>query len=145
MGKKTFIPNWYEDKKSRKTNKKIKIFIKAALIVNIILLFIISNISNEIKNIYGEHGNNKNITVIQTAKIDTIVIERYREVSNFFEKNNFHYKSIIITKENLEIDIDVFNYDEYLHIIRCIENQYSIKKLTPNIKNEGNFNFKVIL
>ncbi len=32
-----------------------------------------------------------------------------------------------------------------LMLIRCIENNYSIKKLTPNIKNEGNFNFKVIL
>ena len=51
MMKKTFIPNWYEDRKNGITNKKIKICIKIALIVNIILLSFILNISNKIKNI----------------------------------------------------------------------------------------------
>ena len=50
-----------------------------------------------------------------------------------------------ITKDNLEIDIEVKNYEEYISAIRCIENQYSIKQLVPNIKCEGKFEFKVIL
>ena len=63
----------------------------------------------------------------------------------FLDKNNLSYKNIIITKDSLEIDIEVKSYEEYINVVRCIENHYSIKKLTPNTKNEGNFNFKVIL
>jgi hypothetical protein len=144
MANKTFIPNWYEDKKSKITNKKIKVYIKMLIILNIILLSLILNISNEIKNKEGAAYNN-NIDVIETAPKDTIVIEKYRKISNFFEKNNLVYKNINITKDNLEIDIDVIKYEDFVQIIKCIEKQYSIKKLTPNIKKEGNFNFKVIL
>jgi len=146
MTKKTFIPNWYVDKKSQIRNKKIKMCIMVTSIVNIFLLSFILNISNKINNIEKERGNgNNNISIVETVKQDIITIEKYKELSNFFEKNDLSYKNIIITKGNLEIDIEVKNYDEYIHVISCIENCYSIKTLTPNIKNEGDFNFKVIL
>lgn len=146
MVKKSFIPNWYEDKKSKITNKKVKLCIKIIAIINIILLSLILNISKDIKNAQGETTRENNINnVIETIKKNTIIIEKYKELSDFFEKNNFSYKNIIITKDNLEIDIEVNNYEEYIQVIKRIEEHYSIKKLTPNIKNERNFNFKVIL
>lgn len=146
MGNKTFIPNWYEDRKSEIWSKKVKLYIKIVLIVNIILMSLILNISNEINNSEGDIGGGiTTISVIETVKKDTIIIEKYSELSKFFEDNNFSYKNINITKDNLEIDIQVNNYEEYINVIRRIEEHYSIKKLTPNIKNEGNFNFKVIL
>ncbi|MBU3142199.1 hypothetical protein [Clostridium sp. CF012] len=148
MVKKTFIPNWYEDRKSEIGNKKVKVYIKIALIVNIILIILVLNISNEIGSVEGEiDEENKTINVIETVNKDedAIIIEKYKELSKFFEDNNFSYRNINITKDNLEIDIEVNNYEEYIKVIRRIEEHYSIKKLTPYIKNEGNFNFKVIL
>ncbi|MBZ9635923.1 hypothetical protein [Clostridium sp. FP1] len=146
MVKKTFIPNWYEDRKSEIWNKKVKLCIKIVLIVNIILISLIFNISNGIKNVAGEKASeNKAVNIIETAGKDRIIIEKHKEISKFFENNNFTYKNINITKNNLEIDIEVNNYEEYIRVVRLIEDKYSIKKLTPNIKNEGKFNFKVIL
>ncbi|MBW9156297.1 hypothetical protein [Clostridium tagluense] len=146
MVKKTFIPNWYEDRKSEIWSKKVKLCIKIVLIVNIILISLILNISNGIKNVAGEKASeNKAVNIIETARKDRIIIEKHKEISKFFENNNFTYKNINITKDNLEIDIEVNNYEEYIRVVRLIEDKYSIKKLTPNIKNEGKFNFKVIL
>ncbi|MBZ9624476.1 hypothetical protein G9F71_016620 [Clostridium sp. FP2] len=146
MVKKTFIPNWYEDRKSEIWSKKVKLCIKIVLIVNIILISLIFNISNGIKDVAGEKASeNKAVNIIETARKDRIIIEKHKEISKFFENNNFTYKNINITKDNLEIDIEVNNYEEYIRVVRLIEDKYSIKKLTPNIKNEGKFNFKVIL
>ena len=149
MAKKTFIPNWYEDKKIAIRNKKIKICIIVVSIANIFLISFILNISNKTKNIDKERLNgNSNISNVEAVKIvkhDITIIEKYKEVSDFSEKNNLSFKNIIITKDNLEIDIEVKSNEEYIHAIRCIENHYSIKKLIPNIKNEGNFNFKVMI
>lgn len=146
MLKKTFIPNWYQDRKAGIWNRKVKLCIKIALIVNIILMSLILNISKKINNMEREiGGDNKTINVIETVKKDTVIIEKYRELSKFFEDNNLSYKNINITKDNVEIDLEVNEYEEYIHVIRDIEEHYSIKKLTPNIKNEGKFNFKVIL
>ncbi|GCD08911.1 hypothetical protein [Clostridium tagluense] len=146
MVKKTFIPNWYEDRKSEIWNKKVKLCIKIVLIVNIILISLIFNISNGIKDVAGEKASeNKVVNIIETARKDKIIIEKHKEISKLFDNNNFTYKNINITKDNLEIDIEVNNYEEYIRVVRLIEDKYSIKKLTPNIKNEGKFNFKVIL
>ncbi|MCB2309951.1 hypothetical protein LGL55_02310 [Clostridium tagluense] len=146
MVKKTFIPNWYEDRKSEIWNKKVKLCIKIVLIINIILISLIFNISNGIKDVAGEKASeNKAVNIIETVRKDRIIIEKHKEISKLFENNNFTYKNINITKDNLEIDIEVNNYEEYIRVVRLIEDKYSIKKLTPNIKNEGKFNFKVIL
>ncbi|MBZ9688017.1 hypothetical protein G9F72_016925 [Clostridium estertheticum] len=146
MAKKTFIPNWYEDRKTGVWNKKVKLYIKISLVVNIILMSLILNISNEKNNIEKYiGGENETINVIENIKKDTSIIEKYSELTKFFEDNNFSYENINITKDNLEIDIEVNDYEEYIHVIRRMEEHYSIKKLTPNIKNEGKFNFKVTL
>ena len=150
--KKTFIPNWYVDKKNQIRNKKIKICITITLIVNIFLLSLILNTSNKIKDINGQILNQKkNINVgesvkdSETIKQDIVIIEKYKELNNFLQQNNLDYKNIVITKTDFEMYIEVKSHEEYIAIIKCIENNYSIKKLTPNIKNEGNFNFEVIL
>lgn len=146
MAKKTFIPNWYEDKKNQITNRKIRICIILASVMNILLLSFIFNVSIKTKNIDSKLSNgNNNTSIAQSVKHDITAIEKYKKVSNFFKENQLSYKNIILTKDNMEIDIEVKSYEEYIHVIRCIENSYSIKKLTPNIKNERNFNFKVIL
>ncbi len=152
MMKKTFIPNWYVDKKNQIRNKKIKICITITLIVNIFLLSLILNTSNKIKDINGQILNQKkNINVgesvkdSETIKQDIVIIEKYKELNNFLQQNNLDYKNIVITKTDFEMYIEVKSHEEYIAIIKCIENNYSIKKLTPNIKNEGNFNFEVIL
>jgi|GEM_PF-1620491 len=152
MIKKTFIPNWYADKKNQIRNKKTKICIIILLIINILLLSLILNTYNKIKNIDGEISNQKkninvekNVKIVKTTVQDITAIEKYKELSNFFDENNLNYKNIIITKGNLEIDMEAKDYEEYIVVIKCMENHYSIKKLTPNIKDEGNFNFKVIL
>ncbi|MBU3091542.1 hypothetical protein K2F40_00605 [Clostridium sp. CM028] len=147
MVKRTFIPNWYIDKKDKIRNKKIKVCIIVTLIANIFLLFLILNISNKIKIIEQEQvkENKNNISVVEAAETDIITREKYKELSDFFGENKFSYKNIIITKAGLEIDIEVKSYEEYVNVIRYIENKYSIKNLTPNNKEEGTFNFKVIL
>ncbi|MFT5874028.1 MAG: hypothetical protein ACI8WT_002988 [Clostridium sp.] len=151
MRKKTFIPNWYLDKKILLRNKKIKNCIIAVSIVNIFLLSFILNVSNKIKSTNIKNSSENIISAVKTIKIaeivkkDIIIIEKYKEFSDFFEDNNLSYKNITITEEKLEIDIEVENYEEYINVIKRIEEHYSINKLIPNIKNEGNFNFKVIL
>ena len=147
MAKKTFIPNWYIDKKIQGKSKTIKIYIILILIINIVLLSIIINNSNKTKNIDQETGNEniKYSSIMETLKPDIITIEKYREISSFFEVNNLSYKEMLITKDNIEIDIEVKSHEEYIYVIRCIEEEYSIKRLAPNIKNESNFDFKVIL
>ncbi len=144
--KKTFIPNWYEDRKSEIGIKRLKLCIKIVLIINIILVGFILNTSKEVKNIEKQiAGENKTINKIQTVKKDTIIMEKYKEVSKFFEDNKFTYKNFNITKDNIEIDFEVNSYEGYINMIREIEAHYSIKKLIPNIKEENNINFKVIL
>jgi len=146
MMKNTFIPNWYIDKKIKMKMKKIKICIVIALIVNIILISFILNVENKINNMDRVLGNQKGNTIgVKTLKHDIIIIEKYKKLCDFFKKNNLSYKNVIMTESNLEIDIEVENYDEYIHAISCLEYQYSIKKLTPNTKKKGKFNFKVIL
>ena len=132
MIKKTFIPNWYIEKKDKTRNKKIKVCIIVTLIANVFLLLFILNISNKIKIIDQEQvsKNKNNISVLETVEPDIITREKYKELSDFFEENKFNYKNIIITKAGLEIDIEVKSYEEYVNVIRCIENQYSIKNLT---------------
>lgn len=146
MMKNTFIPNWYIDKKNKTKMKKIKICLILVLIIDIILLGFILNMVNKTNNTDSNIINEKkNITALAEAKHDTIIIEKYKELSNYFEKNNLSYRNIIISNDDLEIDFDVKSYDEYISVINCIENKYSIKKLTPNNKDKGKFNFKVIL
>ena len=59
--KKTFIPNWYEDRISAIANKKVKLCIKIALIVNFILLSLLLNRFNEIKNVEGGIVSENNV------------------------------------------------------------------------------------
>jgi hypothetical protein len=146
MAKKTFIPNWYIDKKSEEKNKKNKIYIIVTSMVNIVLISLIVSNLNKMKNIEQKFiGEKSNVIVERNIKPDIIVIEKHKELSNFFEINNLSYKNMSITKENLEIDIEVKDYEEYIYVIRCLENKYSIKQLVPNVKSEGKFDFKVIL
>ena len=146
MPKKIFIPNWYLDKKNEKKNKKIKICIIMVLSVNIFLFSFILRFSNKIKN--TEHVvSNKTHDVIIEQGVDqnTFLIDKYKDLSDFFEENKFSYKNIVITKGNLEIDFEVNNYKQYIDVIKCIEDNFSIKKLTPLLKKGKNFNFIVIL
>ncbi|MGV8982379.1 hypothetical protein [Clostridium sp.] len=146
MKKKTFIPSWYEDKKNGTIYKKIKICIMISIIANILLLsFIldISNKTNSIKMVIGSKNNN--ISVLNTDMKDIVIIEKYKELNSFLEGNNMNYKNIILSKKNMEIDMEVKDYDEYIIVIRCIENHYSIKKLTPSNKNGEKLNFKIII
>jgi len=146
MTKKTFIPNWYEDRIKGIWNRKVKLGIKISLIVNIILIGLILNVSNERNNLQGKlFEENKSMNVIETVKKDTIVIDKYKALTKFFENNNLSYKNISITKDNLEIDMEVEDYEDYIHVIKQMEEHYSIKKLTPNIKIQGKINFKVII
>ena len=147
MAKKTFIPNWYIDKKIQGKSKTIKKYIILILIINIVLLSIIINKSNKTKNIDQEIGNEniKYSSSMETLKPDIVALEKYREISSFFEVNNLSYKEMLITKDNIEIDIEVKSHEEYIYVIRCIEKQYSIKRLAPKIKNESYIDFKVIL
>ncbi|HEY8892487.1 MAG TPA: hypothetical protein VIM70_19815 [Clostridium sp.] len=146
MIKETFIPNWYLDEKNKIKNKKIKIISMIILIINIFLLSCILNISNNTKDRDTNTYNvNNKISEKKNVKRDIVIIEKYKELSDFLSKNNLSYKNIILTKDNLEIDIEIKSYEEFNDAIRSIENHYSIIKLTPNIKNEGKFNFKVIL
>ena len=153
--RKTFIPNWYVDEKSRIGNKKNKIGI---LVTSILIIFLISLIFNTYNKINNEASNKKDLINMedktrtkeiikndQNVKHNVITIEKYNKFSNFLEQNNLSYINIIITESNLEIDIPAKSYEEYIMQVKCIENNYSIKKLIPNTKNEGNFNFKVIL
>ncbi|MCB2291979.1 hypothetical protein LGK95_00305 [Clostridium algoriphilum] len=150
--KKAFIPNWYIDKKNQLRYKKFKICIVIMLIVNILLMSFILNTSNKVKNIESDIAlQKKKINVVEgikksnIVKQDVVIIERYNELSNFMKQNNINYNNIIITKTDLEMDIEAKNYEEYITAIGCIENNYSIKILTPNNKNKGNFNFKVTI
>jgi len=158
MMKKAFIPNWYIDKKNEIRNKRSKRYIMMILIVNICLLGFILNISNKTNIIdYERDIKNNNTNIEGSAEIkgraetsevinpDIIIIEKYKEISSFFKENNLSYKNIIINKDNVEVEIKVKSYEEYIVVIKCIEAKYSIKKLIPNSKNKTNFDFKVIV
>lgn len=147
MEKKTFTPNWYLDRKNKIKNKKIKICIIVVLSVNIFLTATIVKIPKK-TIILDKSSPVINNNILQTDKQDTFTIEKYKQISDFLMENNLTYNNIIITVSSLEVDIEVSSYAQYIYVIRCIENEYSIKKLIPDInnkENENNFNFKVIL
>lgn len=142
----TFIPNWYIDKKNKSKIKKIKICIIVFLIIDIILLVSILNFLNKRSNIDEKViSQSKRSDIVMTTKHDTIIIEKYNNINNFLIGNNLSYKDITITDNNFEINIEVKDYAEYIKVISCIENKYTIKKLTPNIKDKGKFNFNIII
>ena len=152
MMRKAFIPNWYIDKKDQIRVKKSKRYIMIILIANICLIGLILSISNKTNIIdYKQDSKNMNSNIEDRSEIikvdnpDIIIIEKYKEISFFLKGNNLSYKNIIITKENVEIEIKVKSYEEYINVIKCIEVKYSIKKLIPNIKSKIDFNFKVIV
>ena len=149
MKNNTFIPNWYIDKRNMIINKKNKICIFFLLIINILLLTLILNISNKARIAEEKWRNESNsidiIEVSQPNKESIITLDKYKNISKFFEENNLTYKNIVITKESLEINIEVKDYEEYIQVIKCIEDHYSIKKLTPKINSKENLNFEVFL
>jgi hypothetical protein len=150
MIKKAFFPNWYLDKKNITRDKKIKICIMVVLLVNILLAAIILNISKKtnVVELRSTVEINSSKDIMEEAVQDTFTIEKYKQISDFLKQSNLNYINIVIDKSSLEIDIEVKSYEEYIDVIRCIENEYTIKKLIPHIKNdenEDNFNFKVIL
>ena len=150
MIKKAFFPNWYLDKKNIIRDKKIKICIMMVLLVNIFLVAIILNVSKKINvvELQSPVENNSSNDIIEDVVQDTFIIEKYKQISDFLKERNLTYINIVIAKSSLEIDIEVKSYEEYINVIRCIENEYTIKKLIPhnkNDENEDNFNFKVIL
>jgi hypothetical protein len=150
MIKKEFFPNWYLDKKNITRDKKIKICIMVVLLVNILLAAIILNISNKtnVVELQSTVENNGSNDIMEEPVQDTFTIDKYKQISDFLKQSNLNYINIVIAKSSLEIDIEVKSYEEYIDVIRCIENEYTIKKLIPHIKNdknEDNFNFKVIL
>ena len=146
MSNKVFIPNWYLDKKNEKTNKKIKICIVVALLVNIFLFSIILRFSNKIKNIAHVPSNkNHDVIIEESFNQNTLLLEQYKEINDFIEEEKFSYKNFVITNGNLEIDFEVNNYKQYIEVIKSIEGKFSIKKLTPLVKTGENFNFMVIL
>lgn len=150
MIKKPFFPNWYLDKKNIIRDKKIKICIMVVLLVNILLSAIILNVSKKINVVEMQLPveNNSSNDIMENSVQDTFTVEKYKQISDFLKQSNLTYTNIIISKSNLEMDIEVKSYEEYIDVIKCIENEYTIKKLIPYIKNdenENNFNFKVIL
>jgi hypothetical protein len=149
MKNNTFIPNWYIDKRNINRNKKNKICIFILLIINMLLLAFILNISNMTKvaeeTQRSENNRSDIIEVSPPNEQSKITLDKYKDLSSFFEENNLIYKNIVITKESLEINIEVKNYEEYIQVIKSIENRYSIKKLTPKINSKENLNFEVVL
>ncbi|MGK0466256.1 hypothetical protein [Clostridium sp.] len=150
MIKKAFFPNWYLDRKNIIRDKKIKICIMVVLLVNILLSAIILNVSKKtnVVELRSPVENNSSNDIMEEAVQDTFTIEKYKRISDFLKQSNLNYINIVIAKSSLEIDIEVKSYEEYIDVIRCIENEYTIKKLIPHIKNdknEDNLNFKVIL
>ena len=150
MIKKAFFPNWYLDKKNITRDKKIKICIMVVLLVNILLAAIILNVSKKINVVEMQLPveNNSSNDIMENSMQDTFTVEKYKQISDFLKQSNLTYTNIIISKSSLEMDIEVKSYEEYIEVIKCIENEYTIKKLIPYIKNdenENNFNFKVIL
>jgi len=144
--KNAFIPNWYIDKKNKTKMKIIKIVVMVVFIVDIILLGGILNMINKWSNIDKKIiSQRKGSEIVMTTKHDTIIIDKYNNINNFLKDNNLNYKDITITDNNFEINIEVKDYAEYIKAISCIENKYTIKKLTPNIKDKGEFNFNIIL
>ena len=150
MMKKAFFPNWYLDEKNIIRDKKVKICIMVVLIVNILLAAIILNVSKKtnVVELQSRVDNNSSNDIMEKAVQDTFTIEKYKQISDFLKQSNLTYINIVIAKSSLEVDIEVKSYEDYIDTIRCIENEYTIKKLIPHIKNdknEDNFNFKVIL
>ena len=137
--KNAFIPNWYIDKKNKTKMKAIKIVIMVVFIIDIILLVVILNIINKTGNIDGKINNPKNnIGIVATTK-HVVIISKYNKINNFFKENGLNYKDITITDNNFEMNIEVENYEEYIKVISCIENKYSVKRLTTSIIDKNKF------
>ncbi|MBX4259143.1 hypothetical protein KTC96_12480 [Clostridium estertheticum] len=144
MRKNTFIPNWYIDKKNKTKMKIIKMGIMLFFILDIILLGLILNLTNKTGNIKEKSiSTQKNSGIELRTKQDTIIIEKYNKLNNFFKENGLNYKDITITDNNFEMNIEVKNYEEYIKVISCIENKYHVKKLTPSIKDKDKFTFNI--
>lgn len=149
MAKEVFIPNWYIDRKTQVKNKKIKGVIGILILLNILIGIYILNISTKIRGISKDISQRKDsqigiISNNESAKQQGLIIEKYKEITEYFEKNNLNYNNLFMNKDDLELDIQVKSYGEYINVIKCIENKYSIKNLVLLTKNEEEYTFKVI-
>jgi len=149
MAKEVFIPNWYIDRKTQVKSKKIKGVIGILILLNMLIGIYILNISTKIRGISKDISQEKNshmnnISNDESVKQQGLIIEKYKEITEYFEKNNLNYNNLFMNKDDLEIDIQVKNYGEYINVIKCIEKKYSIKNLVLLTKNEEEYTFKVI-
>jgi len=147
MMRKTFIPNWYIDQKKELQNKKIKVCIVVILVLNVVLMSIIFSSSSKLKNINASASNPQNVIKekVEGVKQSGVIIEKYKEISDFSDQNNINFVNIIITEFEMEIEINALSYDEYITIVKRLEKKYLIKKLVPNTENKEGYNFTVIL
>ena len=149
MAKEIFIPNWYIDRKTQVKSKKIKGVIGILILLNMLIGIYILNISTKIRGISKDIIQEKNsqmnsISNDESVKQHGLIIEKYKEITEYFEKNNLNYNNLFMNKDDLELDIQVKNYGEYINVIKCIEKKYSIKNLVLLTKNEEEYTFKVI-
>lgn len=148
MAKEVFIPNWYIDRKTQVKSKKVKGVIGILILLNILIGIYILNISTKIRGISKDISQEKNsqmnsISNDESVKQQGLIIEKYKEITEYFEKNNLNYNNLFMNKDDLELDIQVKNYGEYINVIKCIEKKYSIKNLVLLTKNEEEYTFKV--
>jgi cell division protein FtsL len=150
MGKEVFIPNWYIDRKKAVKSKKIKVVLSILILLNVLISIYILNISSKIRGISKEISHQKNNpkdTSINNEPIKHQVrnIEKYKEITDYFEKNNLNFNNLSMNEGKFELDIEVKNHEEYIDVIKCIEKHYSIKYLTLLNKSKKEYIFKVIL
>lgn len=149
MAKESFIPNWYIDRKKQAKIKKIKVVLCILILLNILISIYIINIATKMRDLSKDISQKKNnpgksISKKEPVKEQMLVIDKYKEIVDFFEKNNFHYSNLCMNKGDFELDIQVKNHEEYIKVIKCMEKHYSLKYLTLLSENKTEYKFKVI-
>jgi cell division protein FtsL len=148
MAKEFFIPNWYIDRKNKTRDKIIKVVLGILISLIILMSICILNIYTKIKIISKEINQENNqsniVSSSEPVKQGLLAIEKYKEIIDYFEKNNLNYNNLLMDKGSFQLDIKVKDHEEYINVIKCIEKQYSIKHLTLLSKSKKDYEFKVI-
>lgn len=136
-----YYPQWYIKKIESSYKKKTKRLIVLFSIFSLVIFMEILGICREIKLVKEaveiSADNSKELSSAQS----TIYVYNY--ICNAFRKNDIEVHSLNISGDDISIEINVRNNDDYRSKINLLEDNFKIIQVSSIIKDDKEEYFKV--
>ncbi|MEG0132645.1 MAG: hypothetical protein RSA29_16095 [Clostridium sp.] len=136
-----YYPQWYIKKIESSYKKKTKRLIVLFSIFSLVIFMEILGICREIKLVKEaveiSADNSKELSSAQS----TIYVYNY--ICNAFQKNDIEVHSLNISGDDISIEINVRNNDDYRSKINLLEDNFKIIQVSSIIKDDKEEYFKV--